>query len=231
MCGEFFRAAYVDKEYETKTTQPMAVGHRFEYLVTGALLRNGEIPPDVRTKSGKTAAMKYAERYIDLAKEQLHPAGEPSVLREVMIDGINYKGIFDWYAKGEIIQDIKTAGSMHENYGYTWKDIAENRPSALGQPKMYTWLEWRTFGDVLPFEFHVYSTAKRSGAKIIPVDISKGFLQRYDDSIRAIGEEIMEQSEIGFAPTPCFSMCSECPLREVCDFASNDIDRDEAIKL
>jgi hypothetical protein len=229
LCGEYFRAVYIDKDFEPKPTQPMMIGHRFEYLVTGSLLRDGSIPPDVVTssKGNKVAAMSYVERFVDVAKKSLHPLGVGGVKREIEIDGLNYKGIYDWFAEGEIIQDIKTSGNIDRHGDYGWKDISEGQQ--LNQARFYTWLEWKLTSEILPFEFHLYSTAPSPQAKIIPVSINEDSLKRFEDSLIYDAHNIVGQASIGFEPISGFSTCTFCPLKGKCEFMSDKIHRDEVV--
>lgn len=228
LCGEYFRALYVDKDFERKPSQAMMIGHRFEYLVTGALLRDGSVPPDIKTKSGSTvAAMQYVERFVDIAKKELHPLGEGGVVSEYKIDGVNFKGIYDWFAEGEIIQDIKTSGMVNKFGNFGWKDISGG--SQLGQARFYTWLEWKKTGAVLPFEFHVYGTTKTPECKIIPVSVNVDSLKRFEDYLLSTAEEIFTLAKMGFEPSPSYSKCQFCPWKGKCKFMNLKVDRDEVV--
>jgi len=74
-CGIAFHKMDILKQAERLPTERMQLGHYFEYLCTGATLRDGSTPETPATKTGKPTAgaarmQEHAEKFKALVEKE-----------------------------------------------------------------------------------------------------------------------------------------------------------------
>jgi len=226
LCGLRFKTIYIDKTLTTPTSESQQAGQFFEYLCTGAKLRNGEKPQPIMIKSGLNALCRVLEQqkinFDNIYKD--FPEYKTSVTLEIELNDFNFKGIFDVLIEKENqIRDIKTTGDINDIWErYGWGDSEKNplkdKP-LMNQAKMYCWLYWKNTGIIPAFYFDVFSNKNNIDCKTIKVEISENVLIEFETYLLATAEIIDFENNIGFEPIPEMSKCLKCELKGICENA------------
>jgi len=233
-CGILMHKANILKEVEITPTARMSLGHYFEYLCTGATLRDGSVPEEPLTKTGKPTAegkrMKaHAESFKELCRlEDISVDSTGKVLEYPFSEaGFKLKGILDilGVVKGEkAIVDIKSSGLIGNEWeAYGWnKGTFNMRKQLTIQVVFYKYLAWKVLGiEDIPFYFTVFSSTNDVDSLFWRVDI-KDFevaMNHFEDMVFEISDEIKVNMEMGFNAYPDVKRCKSCPLKDECSHA------------
>lgn len=232
-CGILFHHADVLKEVERVPTERMMLGHWFEYLCTGAVLRDGSVPEEPLTKTGKPKAeairMKIqADRFKALVEKENIGVDKTGVIVEVPFDkdGFKLKGIFDILGNVDghpAIIDIKSSGLIGNEWeAYGWHASTFNMRKQLTiQVVFYKYLAWKSLGvEDMPFYFIIHSTTNEVDSLFWRVDLNdfEVTMNHFEDMVYELVGEIKMNSEFGFTPYPSVKRCGECPLKDNCDY-------------
>jgi len=223
-CGLLFKAKYLDKIVESKPSDAMKEGIYFEYLCTGGLPRNGEIPQPDRLKSGElTVAYKRAEEASKLFKRIISHY-KIKILKIGYVLGDEEKnGILDILAEwnGEkVIIDLKYSGLIDDKWNEMgWEtESLSMKDSLMIQGVHYKILAKDILGiEDIPFYYFIFNSKDPSDMKIIRqnVDGDKFFFHR--TAIDKVKEQIEKELFTGFKPLPDYRRCKDCPLFEKCE--------------
>jgi len=223
-CPARVKAIQIDKIYDPKDHEPqdaMKLGQYFEYLLTGATLRDGTIPQAEMTKAGKMAAAYenvqcHKATWEDIVKGNKYIALQTSVLLEANYKGYNLKGIADVVClQGDkpVIIDIKSTGFIDNKWEeYGWVNI-ENKPAIYSQAVFYMYLYHRIHGVLPDFYFAVFSTGKTGDAKLLKMNIPYEIEQLYKDVESSVDYAISlieYQEAIGWPSSENFNHCIKC---------------------
>jgi hypothetical protein len=230
-CGEAFMRLDINHEAEKASSERMKVGQYFEWLCTGQVLRDGSVPPEPLTKTGKPTAdgerMKnQASRFMALKEAEKLEIIETGKVIEYEAGNFKLKGILDifgeMYGRPAIV-DLKTSGligNQWEEYG--WNTSTFNMRDKLTiQPVFYKYLADVTLGiRDIPFYYSIHSSSNDTDSEFWEVQLSDydKAMNLFESMINQYAEEILFQKETGFAPFPDVKRCKECPLFESCVF-------------
>jgi hypothetical protein len=123
-------------------------------------------------------------------------------------------------AANDFIRDIKVTGNLEGRDKFGWGGDLHYK-KALSQAKFYVWMIWKTMGKIIPFYFDVYSYRDPLEMKIIKVTVSVDTLEQCESDYKAIYKMIEFENEVGYEVYPDLVRCSECPLKETCEFFTN----------
>jgi len=231
-CGILFHRSNILKEVEMKPTERMSLGHYFEYLCTGARLRDGNIPEEPLTKTKKPKAegirmQQQAERFKVLVEKENIGIDATGKVVEVFYPehGFKMKGIYDILGTVDHIPsiiDIKSSGLIGNEWeAYGWHaDTFNMRKHLTVQVVFYKYLAWKEFGvEDMPFYFIIHSTTNNIDSLYWEVKL-KDFevaMNHFEDMVFEIVGEIKLNMEYGFTPHPSVKECGKCPLKDDCD--------------
>lgn len=227
-CGLQFKAKYVDN-IKFPSSEAQALGNYFEYLVTGALTRHGEIPRAVYLQDGQTLskpfqimhnqakrALRYMEYYqVNILDKGVHvvtndgESGTYDVLAEVGPDQIL------------TIIDIKTTGLLYDKWNeFGWhEDAIGEKHRIMIQPLHYVHIGKKKYGEDLPFQFWVFSQKNDIDAELFRVNLDPEKQAAHQYTIDSTREKLSLEMAIGFTAYPELKRCHECPIKESCSFA------------
>jgi hypothetical protein len=233
-CGIALHRMDILKEAEREATERMQLGHYFEFLCTGAKLRDGSEPKMPATKTGKPTAgslkmQEQAKRFKELVKEKDIVVKEIGKVVEHSPDWGDFKmkGIFDIYgtvAGEKAIVDIKSSGLIGNEWEeYGWHKGTFNMRSQLTiQVIFYKYLAWEVLGmKDIPFYFAVHSSTNEVDSLFWRVDVAdfEVAMNHLEDTVSDVVDGIKMESEFGFTAYPSVKRCLDCPLMESCDFS------------
>ena len=146
--------------------------------------------------------------------------------------GVRVKGILDYIVEDEDgkprIIDQKTSAYIDnkwEEMGWHTERL-HTRHKIMGQPIIYTWLGWKQFGEIIPFEFWVASTKDSITRRVHPIKVSEQTLKEFDGENKGASKPdfIMDMIRYtdgvtGWNPKPSPERCGGCPLKETCELA------------
>ena len=227
-CGNLMEEKWIKGNLIDLDSDVINQGCYFEYLATGQLPKNGEVPEPETLKNGDLSApyrrvYAQAENFklmcIQMGIEILD-TGEHKVKNG--LDGV--RDIKAKY-KGEIITiDTKYSGLINDEWNpMGWKDLVNgnNRGKQLDYHKIQATHYTYVFGD--PFYYWVFSSA--AGAEdtgenlFVMMDISQEEIDLHLDRSSWTAERLNFYSKFGFEPRPAYNNCMKCPLFEKCEDA------------
>lgn len=230
-CGEALYRMNIMHEAEFEPSDAMKMGHYFEFLCTGATLRDGTSPEMPATKAGKPTAgalkmQVQADRFKKLVKKEDITISKTGVVVEHFPKGASFKlkGIYDIMGlvgeEGAII-DIKSSGLIGNEWeAYGWhKGTFNMRKQLTIQVIFYKYLAWKKFGvKDMPFYFIVHSSTNEIDSIFWKVDVAdfEVAMNHFEDMVFEIAEEIETEMEFGFTPYPSVKRCGKCALKDDC---------------
>lgn len=226
ICGKLFKAKYIDHSVEFLPTDAMKEGIYFEYLCTGALPRNNEIPqPEVNTKGELTPAYKRIKEASNLFKKVISHYKIKIDSIGLVLEDENKNGIIDILAEwnGEkCIIDLKYSGLLDDkwnNLGWNTETLS-TKDDLMIQGVHYKILAEDILGiKDIPFYYFVFNSKNPTDMKIIKqiVQDDRKYLHRTDiDKIKNELEQLMYHPK-AFQPYPDYRQCKDCPLFSTCE--------------
>jgi len=233
-CGEALYRMNILHEAEFEPTEAMMLGHYFEFLCTGASLRDGSEPAMPATKAGKATAgalkmQEQAKRFKKLVDAEGITIKETGLVVEHFPKGESFKlkGIFDinGSVKGtDSIIDIKSSGLIGNEWeAYGWhKGTFNMRKQLTIQVVFYKYLAWKEFGvEDMPFYFIVHSSTNEIDSIFWEVRLAdfEVAMNHFEDMVFEVAREIEMEMQFGFTPYPDVKRCGKCALKDKCVYA------------
>lgn len=224
-CGFKFKSVYIDKCYSPQTTDAQAMGHYLEYLLTGALPRNGEVPqPETTSKGQPTAQYSRLPNHVNTWKSIIDFYNlskiETGVVLTTDYNCHTIKGILDVLClKDEepVIIDIKCTGKIDDKWDeYGWAELWK-KPQLYAQAIFYKYLVFKCLGiSNAPFYFALFSSTN-SESRLIEVSIPFTMEQicKAVEGKAQYAIDMMKFYDIsGYKPTTNFRECLTCGFKE-----------------
>ena len=228
MCGLLFDELYVQKTgVQIPKTAKMLFGERFEFLTTGATLRDGTEPPPLLTPTGRVAK---ANEDIEIQRDRAHLAlkengitiKEVSVTLEIDRGDYILKNILDTVIEIDGVRgilDFKTSGLLGnkwEEFGWT-KETLHYRRHHLIQAACNTITAREVWHqEHIPYFFYVAHNTNPDKAALFEVVFTDASLAEYDDMIENAYLGIITEQELDFQAHPDYERCLSCPLFDTC---------------
>lgn len=233
LCGLLFKAKYIDKDpaADTPPTDAMKAGIYFEYLCTGALPKNKQIPEAEMVYKG-TAREKLSAQY-----ERIEKSAElfKRIIAEYGIKILNVgyyltdgeiDGVVDILAEWDgrkVFIDLKYSGLFDDKWNEMgWElDSLHMKDSLMIQGVHYKLLAQRgeLKIDDIPFYYFVFDSGNADNAKIIKQNVDEAKIASHEVAISTIKSRLAKDIENGFKAYPSLSACGKCPLNATCDKA------------
>lgn len=242
-CGLIIKAKYQDEieleDPNDEDSKPGAkeVGMYFEFILSGALPRNGQPPKVEYMADGKTPTVKFrqAKKNAERVKEIFKAMGFKIIKAGWKIKKGRFSGTIDLVLecerdmvfdavelkKGEhIVVDTKVSGLMKETtpgwnkHGWKWSPIQKEYHAV--QAKQYHFLTG------LKFFFLVIESANKedsiSDIRLFYVPIDEWHIEQHI----AEGNDCFAKLEFAvknhtFVPRPSLQRCQDCPLFATCE--------------
>ena len=234
ICGIQFKAKHFDN-VEFPTSEAMDLGNYFEYLATGCLPRNGVVPEPRLSYAGTKRetisapfkrAMQSAELFKKIKKEYNLKINEVGLKLQS-----KYKnGILDIW--GELngrpcIIDLKYSGLIDDKWADTGWDVESlhYKEKLLVQAIQYKMLVKENYNlnyDEFDFYFMVFSSKEVNNVKLIRINVDEDSYNIHETHIESVYKQINAMDiEKDFVAYPSLKRCSNCPLKESCEYKSN----------
>mgnify|MGYP001218992763 FL=1 len=234
LCGLQLKAKHFDK-VEFPTSEAMDLGNYFEYMATGSLPRNGNVPEPRLSYAGTKRetiatpfkrALSSAELFKDIQTHHKINIKEVGLKLETK----NKNGILDIW--GEIdgrpcIIDLKYSGLIDDKWSDTGWDIESlhYKERLLVQAIQYKMLVKENFNlDYEDFDFYfmVFSSKEVHNVKFIRINIDEDSFKLHENHIESVFKQVNAMNiEKDFIPYPSLKRCSNCPVRDDCEFKSD----------
>lgn len=225
-CMLKFKYEFVDKlpEFQDPYVPKSAAGkgNYFEFLVTGAKLRDGTEPFPEVLKSGKMSAdYERIKKAAELCKKMLDyykiKIIDLDLKLEYKHNKQNVKGILDilaeWNGKNVII-DLKLSGligNKWEKYGWHPENVEFHKLQA----RIYKWLYYKKYGKEIPFYYLVFSPKNQD--KLFWEMKHEDFeadIENLEKKFDYITEMINFHNDMGYKPTDNYMVCKDCPAKD-----------------
>lgn len=239
-CGLQIEAKYF-KGVQFESSAVQKLGQYFEYIATGALPKNGQVPVAERGKNGEnkgklTKGYQVMADHVDNFSRTMQRYGFKLLRRGVRVVFDKYEGTWDIEAesigeikmqgihikKGDkIIIDLKSTGLIDNKWdemGWNINSLSE-KEKLMVQALHYSWLGRKKYGIDYHFIFNVYSNTNSKDCKLIYVQIDPDRFEQHERTLEVAYNMILAEREKGFEAVPSMKECSKCPLNETCDFA------------
>lgn len=225
-CGLLLKAKYLDN-VETMHSEAMHLGQYFEYMATGQVPRNGEIPePKVSYKG--TAKEKLGEPYQRAYLSALYCKALFNTLGiEVLSTG--EKIAFDkasgttdvranWNGRKCII-DLKYTGLLDNKWDERgWHfDTLEQKDVLMIQAVHYKYIEVNRLGEDVDFYFFLFSSTNPNDVRIAKIEVEPLKMEMHKENIsRAhhLWNNLIKNDS--FKPHGSLLKCASCPINETC---------------
>jgi len=225
LCGKKFESMYL-KGASMPSTPPMQVGNWFEYVATGQLPRDGNIPEPKRLKNGNLS-IDYIrmEGQVDNFHKMIKANGFDIISTGHVFEKNEIAtGIADIIARKDgktCIIDIKTSGLLDDKWHEMgWNlDALDQKDKLLIQAVHYKFLAEDEFGDNVDFYFAIFSTKNEHDCLLVRVNIDDDRIQQHITDIFRASQLFEEQKNKGFKATKRYRDCVKCFLKEECEFA------------
>jgi len=125
--------------------------------------------------------------------------------------------------KGQIlIIDLKTTGLLDQSSkfnDYSWyiKGL-DHKVKLVTQPIHYKYIELLKTGEEPPFIFMLFSTKNENDARIIDFRVDESAFTEHESFIDMGVQNLLYYKEKGYKPKPSLIECSECPLKDSCEY-------------
>jgi hypothetical protein len=225
-CGLLLKAKYVDN-VETQSSDAMLLGQYFEYIATGQVPRNGQIPEPKLVYQGKPneklsepyqrayASAMYAKSLFQALNIEILSTGE-----KIQYDKAS--GTTDiratWNGKKCII-DLKYSGLLDNKWDERgWHfDTLEQKDKLMIQAVHYTYIESNRLGEDIDFYFFLFSSTNPSDVRIAKVEVEPLKLELHKENVERafhIWNNLIENDS--FKAHGSLLKCSSCPINETC---------------
>lgn len=233
-CGLLFEATWIDRTiplipYE-ELPEPILIGFRFEYLVTGAIPRRRETPPpELLTPTGKRSSKNdHIEAQVSLCKKTLSRYKveilDTNFKMEYDCGNYTMKSYQDIYCKIKgkpAFIDLKSTGLLDnkwEDTGWGLERLAQ-KTKLMIQPAFAKLSAQNVLHlEDIDYYFYVASSTNGEDARFIKVDMSQRRLAEFADLIEDVGVSVFVEQDLGFTPIPNYKSCIKCPLMEKCSY-------------
>lgn len=223
-CGLVFKAKFIDKNYESIPSAAMKEGIYFEYLATGALPRNNEVPkPETTTKGALTTAYERIPKAADLFKRIIKHYGIKILKIGYTVSTDEMTGIIDIWADWsgqKVIIDLKYSGLLDDKWNEMgWDTESLNmKDSLMIQGVHYKLLVQESLGiENVPFYYFVFNSKDATDMKIIRQNVDPDKFYFHKQNVLKMRTAIIHEMENGgFKAYPDYRKCKDCPLFETC---------------
>jgi hypothetical protein len=230
-CGLQVKAKYIDNNYPRTSSEAMDLGCFFEFMATGSLPRDGQIPvakvvykdtPKQRLDDKFQRAMDSALFFKRIIKHYDIEIKETG--KVVTQDGMT--GILDIYAEWNgrhCIIDTKYSGLLYDRWNEMgWElDSLPEKHNLMLQPVQYKILMSLELGTPLEdidFYFFVFSSTNPNDAKIIKVVNDEATIEQHHLAISYVKRELSKPVDLIFKAKPELLRCLDCGIKENCSF-------------
>jgi hypothetical protein len=228
-CGLFFKARYIDKDPEAQTepSEAMKLGIYFEYLCTGALPKDGNIPePDVvyKGKPNEKLSAPYERvlKSVENFKRIFDHYGIKILEKGLVLSDGEISGVIDIFAEWngkKVFIDTKYSGLIDDKWNEMGWDLdsLHMKDSLMIQGVHYKILAERCLDITdIPFYYFVFSSTDPDNIKIIQQEVDEAKTQSHIVAIQNIKSMIANDIQNGFKPNPSMVKCTKCPLKHKC---------------
>ena len=228
-CGLFFQANYIDKDPEAQKepSDAMRSGIYFEYLCTGALPRNNQVPePDVVYK-GKpnekmSAPFERAFESSKIFKAIIEHYGIKILQVGLSLTDGEISGVIDIYAEWDgkkVFIDLKYSGLIDDKWNEMGWDLESlpQKDSLMIQGVHYKLLAEKCL-DIfdIPFYYFVFSATDPMNVKIILQEVDESKKQSHVVAINNVIGKLQYELQKGFTALPTMQRCGKCPIAHKC---------------
>lgn len=225
-CGMAIREIDILKNYKREPSAAMKLGQYFEYLCTGQVLRDGSIPEEPLTSTGKpTADSKRASIQAENFNAILKDKGMEIIDTSVVLQYEDLKAVLDAVVKTpqheEAILDIKYTGLLGDKWhemGWTEGGYKFKHKLTI-QPLFYKYVYWKIYGiKDIPFMYAIHSSKNEFDYDIWEVGTTMfdNIIEEIEDNILT-ARTLIEKSE-ALIPLPTRKRCARCPVFPDCPF-------------
>lgn len=233
-CGHLMRAKWIDGKLLELDSKAAKLGSYFEFVLTGALPKNGIEPKPEMMVSGKDMLAPYrlVHTNVDRVRQYFSLMGLKILKAGVKLTRGKFEGTIDllvecqkkvifrdgfkWKKGDKLVLDIKYSGLIEDRWNkFGW--------ALMGQPgsniqKDYHGVQGKHYHMItgLPFYFLVVSSTNDTDIKLFRLEFGEGVIERHIMEANNLEEKLRLYNDIGWEPRPDISKCAECPLREGC---------------
>ncbi len=231
-CGNLLHYKWVEGKL-TPSSNAMKLGIYFEFLISGALPKDGIVPMPVYQESRPTKLYAEWQRVVenaDRVKKLLDQKGIKIVHAGVTMEKDGYTGTIDLICeaqkdiifddgsiirKGELfVIDLKYSGMLGDHG--RWHEMGWDFTEA--QKEYHKW-QALTYNHVsgLPFYYLVCSSSNTEDLAFFRMDFSEQTKKTFLLESKHLREEfeILRDTD-GFEPRPSYSKCQKCFLKPTC---------------
>lgn len=230
LCGNLIKEQWVnDRFLDLTKDDAAALGRYFEYLLTGALPKDGKVPEPERTQKGElTAPYKLVEKNVARVRTYLNKwglkivefgrrktkgrfEGTIDLIVECLADVLHSESGIVWRVGDRMVFDLKYSGLINDKwspYGWNWTEDQKryHRTQAIHYNLITN----------LPFYYLVTSSKNENDIDCIHVEINEQATKLHISEANMLHEKFLFLKDIGFEVRPSLAKCLACPLKDEC---------------
>lgn len=221
LCPKRYYLTDITKEYQEKTGPAMAMGLRFEFELTGAMMRNGKEPPQILTKTGNPSSDQNRISYnANQGKETLERLGiktEPeniqqSITRKCLQANVDQ---IQENPEGRKVTDFKYSGLLSEQT--KWNELSFETTSDKFPTRISHKVQGHHYSLVCDadFQFLVFDSRKdhEGEYQLIEIQASHESMNQHKHLILNTIEQLQNHLEgKPFTAVPSYEKCRGCPV-------------------
>lgn len=225
-CGLLLKAKYLEN-VETQSSEAMLLGQYFEYMATGQVPRNGEIPePNVvyKGKPNEKLSEPYQRAYMSAmyCKTLFNALGIKIISTGEKISYDKASGTTDvraeWNGRKCII-DLKYTGLLDNKWderGWNFETL-EQKDTLMIQAVHYKYIEINRLGEDVDFYFFLFSSTNPNDVRIAKIEIEPLKMEVHKENVNraySMWNKMIENDT--FKAHGTLAKCSSCPINETC---------------
>lgn len=247
LCGNLIIAKYLEgRLLDNEEPGQMELGSYFEFLLTGAIPKNGKVPvpqymkSKVKANGGKTAGLSIDDMEVGYRKahetsklvlqmmadmglkiveyNRKKTKGRFEGTIDIIAEVVEVKNGFTWNIGDRIVIDMKYSGLVGDTTpGYNKHGW---RWSNIQKEYHGTQAKQYHFITGLQFYFWVNQSNQTEGdkpiIKLFHVPVTEDMIDRHITEGNQLFSKFEFESKIGFVARPEYNRCNECQLRAEC---------------
>lgn len=224
-CGIYFKAKYIDKlDLKEEPSAAMKEGIYFEYLCTGALPRDGQVPEPEKTLKGQlTTAYARAEQASKLFKSIIAHYKIKILKTGFSLSTEHMTGIIDIWGEWDnklCIIDLKYSGLIDDK----WNELGWNNDSLMHKHSLmiqgvhYKILVKDNFNIDAPFYYFIFNSKDATDMKILEEVVDPDKFEKHKEAVMDAKKLISHYENVGFKAFPDYRHCKNCPLFSSCSY-------------
>lgn len=221
-CGNLIKARYIDN-LDIEGSEAMLLGQYFEYMATGQLPKNKQVPEPKTLKNGNLA-VGYERAYASAmyCKTMFETMNIEILEKGLTLSHGDLIGTFDLLARWDgklCVIDLKYSGLLDNKWderGWDF-DMLSQKDKLMIQSVHYKIIAENHYNEEVDFYFFLFSSTNPNDVRIAKIVIDPMREMKHIEDVKrakTLWERFLGTQNLKNYPT--LAKCSDCPLKDEC---------------